>query len=183
MLFVAAAYSAVTTVLSVFSGARPTFSAMAGVAMTVIGVCLVSMPSSRRHAAEAPAATDGLFYAALAAIGYGAGFWMQSYWVVPTIGAVVPVWLTYLTGVISWLILSRTNHVSLAPPRGSESLSVLTWGLASVGGYLTLTLGFQTGATAIVMVLSSAASAVTVLFGVMFEKTHVSRGFNGLLSS
>ncbi len=171
---VAAAYGAVTTVISMLSGEPLTRAALSGVGFTVLGVCLVSVPSGGRHSGEAAHPQTGLLYAAIAAIGYGVGFWIQSYWIVPKLGPLVPVWLTYLTGVVTWLILWRTNRVSLAPPHGLEWLSVITWGLSSVGGYVTLTLGFETGATAIIVVLSSAASAVTVLLGVLIERTRVS---------
>jgi uncharacterized membrane protein len=69
-------------------------------------------------------------------------------------------------------VLSRR---SLAPPRGRALLTIVMSGFFGVLAYVALATGLATGMIAIVVVLSTLASAVTVFMSRIFERAAIAR--------
>ncbi len=160
---IAGTYGAVTAVLSLASGEAITLSAIAGIAIIVAGTLLVSAP------ARAPGAPDegrvnnrlGAAWAIVACAGFGAQFWVQGRFAVPRLGAVIPVWTTYAFSTLALAVAAMVRRPSLALSL-PEAISVFGTGAVAAGGFLVVSAGLATGHVAIVTVLSSLQSAVTV---------------------
>jgi drug/metabolite transporter (DMT)-like permease len=160
---VAASYGAITAALSAASGEHLAAKAVIGLALTVLGVCLVSFPSGVHKQFKEHLDSSGLGWALGAAAGYGIGFWLQGAFAVPTLGAFVPVWVSYAIAILLVALLSRPMGISLAVPARAALPPVLGAGAFSAFAYIALTLGLATGHVAVVVVISTLASAVTVL--------------------
>ncbi|HYC10120.1 MAG TPA: DMT family transporter [Steroidobacteraceae bacterium] len=168
---VTATYAAVATILAVLSGERFTAIVAVGLTLIMAGVCVVAM--RRQESIEGPHSGTGLGWAMGAALAYGGGVWLQGRFAVPELGAIVPVWVMHALGVVmlGTVCLARRTRLSL-PERGSRA-PILAAASLGVGGFIAMTAGFATGAIAVVVVLSSLASAITVLLGRLFGATHV----------
>jgi drug/metabolite transporter (DMT)-like permease len=171
---VAASYGAITAVLSAAAGERFSAQALAGIAVTVLGVCLVSIPAGTCQF-KAHLHSSGLGWALGAAVGYGVGFWLQGTFAVPVLGAFIPVWVAYAVAVPLVAVLGRLRQLSLAIPDRAALVPVLATGAFSVVAYGALSLGLATGRVAIVVVLSTLASAVTVLLARLLDDARVAK--------
>jgi len=170
---VAASYGALTAILSAAVGERLPRNAVVGLLLTLVGVIVVAVPPGGIRRLRGHVGASGLGWGVGAAIGYGLGFWLQGIYAVPLLGAVVPVWLAFGVGVVVLGLLSQPLHVSLGTPPRSTIWPLVALGASSVGGFLMLTIGAVAGHTSIVVILSSMASAVTVLLGRILEGTKV----------
>jgi drug/metabolite transporter (DMT)-like permease len=171
---VAASYGAITAVLSVAAGEQLSGKAIAGIAVTVLGVCLVSIPAGTSQL-RAHLHSSGLGWALGAAVGYGVGFWLQGTFAVPVLGAFIPVWVAYVIAILLVAVFGRPWQLSLAVPDRAALVPVLATGAFSVVAYGALSLGLATGRVAIVVVLSTLASAVTVLLARLLDDARVAK--------
>jgi drug/metabolite transporter (DMT)-like permease len=167
---VTASYGAIAAVLSAAAGERLSGAAMAGIAVTVTGVCLVSFPAGGVRELKSHLHASGLGWALAAALGYGVGFWIQGTFAVPALGVFVPVWVSYLIVVVTVPLLRRPLGFRLTLPNRSQRAVVVGTGLSSAVAYISLTLGLSTHRVAIVVVLSTLASAVTVLLSRLLDR-------------
>jgi drug/metabolite transporter (DMT)-like permease len=167
---VAASYGAIGAVLSFASGEHLSHKAALGVFLTAGGVCLVSIPAGGGRQFREHLHSSGFGWAAAAALGYGVGFWLQGTFAVPALGAFIPVWLSYGIVIAAIPILKPVLGLDLALPRREQAAPVLAAGLFSAVAYGALTLGQSTGRVAIVIVLSTLASAVTVLLSRLIDR-------------
>jgi drug/metabolite transporter (DMT)-like permease len=168
---ITASYGAVTTLLSFATGERLSSHAALGIALTIGGACIVTVPASRSSSLEA---SSGAGWAIGAAFAYSVGFWLQGEFVVPVLGPVLPIWVVYASGVAVMGILQITRIVSLALPQPTSRLfPTLSAAVLSTLGFLALTLGLSTGRIAVVVVLSSLTSAITVLLARLFNGTRL----------
>jgi drug/metabolite transporter (DMT)-like permease len=173
---VAASYGAITALLSAAAGERLSGKAVLGIGVTVIGVCVVSIPAeARTQGFKEHARASGLGWGIAAALGYGVGFWLQGAYAVPSLGPFLPAWLTYAIAVGLIALLHRPFGISMRFPLRNQLAPVVATGFFSVAAFLALTLGLVTGRVAIVVVLSTLASAVTVLMARVIDKARVAR--------
>lgn len=168
---VTAGYGAVTTVLAVANGARFSRSVSGGLALIIAGACIVAIPGRRRP--SDPHARSGVGWALGAAVFFGGGFWLQGAYAVPQLGPVLPVWLMYTAGVALLGGLGLAARTDLSLPERSMRAPLLLASALALGGFVTLTAGLATGQVAIVVVLSSLTSAITVLVARVFGAARV----------
>jgi drug/metabolite transporter (DMT)-like permease len=164
---VTASYGAVATLLSLISGEPLSGPVLIGLALTIVGACLVAIP--RRSSEDAHPAHIGLGWAIAAAFAYGIGFWLQGTFAVPVLGPTLPVWTAYTTGVTVLALVGLVRRLSFAWPERATMGPVIASSAFGLGGYLSLALGLATGRVAIVIVLSSLTSAVTVILARSFS--------------
>ncbi|WP_186139338.1 DMT family transporter [Burkholderia gladioli] len=156
-------YGAVTTLLAILGGQSITGLTVIGLALCVAGASLAGMAKSAGGQAEAP---SSIGFALLSALMFGLGFWLQGAFAVQRLGVASALWVYYLTAVaILLLLLLLARRRALSAPPASLVALLLSISLFSLLGFLSLALGAATGQVAIVTVLSSLASAVTVLLG------------------
>jgi drug/metabolite transporter (DMT)-like permease len=165
---VTASYGAVTTLLSIASGERFSSGTALGLALIILGSCIVAIPTRVREAHETTRSDPphtGLGWALGAALGYGVGLWLQGRLAVPALGALLPVWITYAVAVVLLGSLGLSTHVSLSLPERPAMRSVFGSGALGMSGFLAMSAGLATGRIAVVVVLSSLTSAITVFVG------------------
>jgi drug/metabolite transporter (DMT)-like permease len=92
---------------------------------------------------------------------------------VPALGPFLPVWLSYGLAVLIAATLMPVLGMSVAPAQGRQWGPVLGAGLCSAAANAALTLGQSTGRVAIVVVLSTLASAVTVLLSRLVDRAAI----------
>lgn len=172
---VTASYGAITAALSAAAGEKLSGKVIAGIAVTVLGVCIVSIPRGTRGQFKAHLHSSGLGWALGAAVGYGVAFWLQGTFAVPVLGAFIPVWVAYVVAIMLIAVFSRPWQLNLAVPDQNAFVPVFAAGACSVVGYVTLSLGLATGRVAIVVVLSTLASAVTVLLARLLDDSRVAK--------
>jgi drug/metabolite transporter (DMT)-like permease len=165
---VAASYGAVTALLAFFAGETLSGVTMSGMALTVGGVALASSAPGRQRAE--PAAPVGIGLALVAALGFGCGSWILGTFAVPALGQGLPIWLYFALSVATLKMVSVGWGRPLALPRGIAWLLVIANGALGSGAFLAFSVGLATGQVAIVTVLSSLSSAVTVLLACVLLK-------------
>jgi drug/metabolite transporter (DMT)-like permease len=170
---VTASYGALAALLSAASGEQLSLRAGAGILVTACGVCLVSVPAGGGRAFRDHLHASGFGWAAGAAVCYAVGFWLQGVFAVPSLGPFIPVWLSYGLAIVIIPMLIPVVGVRLALPRGRQWGPVLGAGLFSASGNAALTMGQSTGRVAIVVVLSTLASAVTVLLSRFMDRAAI----------
>ena len=168
---VTAGYGAVTTALAIANGAHFSRSVSSGLALIITGACIVAIPGRRQP--SDPHCRSGVGWAVAAAIFFGGGFWLQGAYAVPQLGPVLPVWMMYAAGVVLLGVLGLVARTDLSLPDRSMLAPLLLASALGVGGFVTLTAGLSTGQVAIVVVLSSLTSAITVLVDRIFGAAHV----------
>jgi drug/metabolite transporter (DMT)-like permease len=156
---VTASYGAIAAALAALSGEPISPLAWAGIGLTVLGVACLAFPGAPR--AGRPARVAGLAWALLSAGSFGVGVWLQGAFAVPRLGAILPVWLFYVAAVPTLLLVLRRRAAPLPAARDWPVLAAL--GLSGAAGYLAFCAGLQSGALAVVAVLSSLSSGVSVL--------------------
>ncbi|HEX4766193.1 MAG TPA: DMT family transporter [Lichenihabitans sp.] len=164
------AYGAVTAVLSLVSGETIGMVAILGLALVMAGSVLVCLPPRATEAGHDPHSVGdraGLAYAIVACVGFGVQFWIQGRFATPGLGAVVPVWLYYAISTVLLAAAALVLRPSLALSR-PDAGAVLGTGAIAVFGYLAVSAGLATGQVAIVTVLSSLQSAITVGLACLF---------------
>jgi uncharacterized membrane protein len=157
---VMASYGAVTTLLASLSGEQFTQRTALGIALTIAGAAGSAVPPAGiRFVAQ----TSGLPWACGAALAYGTGFWLQGS-AVPIMGPLLPIWTVYVTGLVVMVVLHMARLIDLSPPRSySLMIPALAAAVLGVVAFMALNAGLSSGRVAVVVVLSSLSTAVTVV--------------------
>lgn len=169
---IGSSYAAITAALSLLSGETVGRSQGLGMALTLLGVILAvgaqgqppDAPPAQVHAGAPRDARQGVICALIAAVGYGLAFWVLGYHVTGQLGGTAPVWVVRLVTIATLAVLAAPLRQNLRLPR-----SVGLWapiavvGLLDTGGYVAFAHGMHGDQIAVVGVLSSLFSAVTVL--------------------
>ena len=168
---IAATYGGVTALLSAASGEALHLAGWIGVALTTAGGATVARP----HRGSKARLIDhtGAIFAAAAAVLYGISFWLLGQFVVPHLGAFVPTWSYYILGAAASLAFGISMKRQLRLPSAPAVALVLGTTILGCGATLVLALGEITGHVAVVTVLSTLASVVTVFLARLFLKEAV----------
>jgi len=178
---IAASYGAITLLLSILSGERPSFVQLFGLMLTLSGVILASaspfapetgqaLELKKEKAMGKKRLSRGVGYAIFASLCFGVALW-GFHFVTPTLGGVAPVWVSRLVGPLLLLSLSRPLGQSIALPQGGVWKWVIAVGLIDTLAFLCFTFGINVaGETGIVAVLSSLFSVITILLARLFLK-------------
>jgi drug/metabolite transporter (DMT)-like permease len=159
---ISASYGAVTLILSVATGEVLGALAIGGLIVTILGVAFTSAPE-RTGGAEPATAMPGIGPAIYSAFAFGVGFWIIGAFAVPKLGWALPVWIYYGAGAAAAGAVALSRGYSLALPTPQLRALLLVHAACGVLGYVAYSTGLGTGHIAIVTVLSSLASGVTVL--------------------
>lgn len=163
---ITATFGAITAILSLASGEQVHLLTLIGIILVVAGALLVG---ARRAEGEAKVASNGAIWGVLAATAYGVQFWIQGRFAVPELGGVWPVWIYYLISAsLMLLAIPILRGPVRLPPSGLGV--VLTTGVVAVGGFLAVAIGLTTGQVALVTVLSSLQSAITVFLACIYHR-------------
>lgn len=176
---IAASYSAITVVLALFSGETLTSPRAFGVVASLVGVVLASIS---RHSEGHDEARErrwktppGIWLALGASVGYGVSFWLIGFYISPTFGGMMPVWISRCVTIGVLMLAALTIRLNLRPPQKSAWLALIGIGLLDTVGFTSSTLGVLTEQVSIVTVLSSLFSAVTVVLAWIFLRERLER--------
>jgi drug/metabolite transporter (DMT)-like permease len=144
-------------------------AALIGVALTA-GLLIREPGSHTADAAIAPRmdASRGVAWALLAATTYGATFWALGFHVTPALGGIAPVWIIRVVVIAMLTALAAPLGQSIRLPASADWKIVALIGFLDTGGLVAVARGAHGDQTAIVGVLSSLFSAVTVLLAWIF---------------
>lgn len=182
---IASGYAAVSVLLSFLGGETLTLLQILGVVAVLIGVVLAAL-HKEEHTSEANTGPRksilpaGVPWAILAALGLGTTFWLLGAKVTPALGESLPVWLFRLVALVILAPAALIMRLPLGLTAKRVNIPLLaSIGLLDTGAFIFSTLGFATGAVAIVSVLSSLYSAVAVILAwiVLREKLRLLQWF------
>lgn len=172
---IAASSSALTVILSFLGGETISQARALGIGAALLGVILAATHFSTIPHDEIAGKTRrrgrltrGVGWALVASVSYGINFWLLGFFVTPYLGGSVPIWIIRLGTIITLALVAAPVRQSTRPPRGRVWWLVMVVGIMDTCAYLLANFGFTTEQIAIVSVLASLFSAVTVLLAWIF---------------
>ncbi|PYE49429.1 DMT family transporter [Deinococcus yavapaiensis] len=177
---IVASYGAVTALLAWWSGESLTVRTGIGLACVLVGIVLSAIPG-RAAPGEPKSAgsawlSPGVIWAVCAAWVYGIAFYLLGAHVTPDLGGLTSIWISRLLGPFALAFIARAANEPLGPvPRGRAG-----WALVGVGGLATLAsvataFGLGRGEDAVVTVLGSMSTVVTVLLALVVLRERLAR--------
>ncbi|WP_027483036.1 DMT family transporter [Deinococcus pimensis] len=166
---IVASYGAVTATLAWWSGEVLTPRTGAALGCVLTGIVLAAVPGRAAPTTRGSGPlSPGVAWAVGAAWVYGLAFYLLGAHVTPDLGGLTPIWISRLLGPFVLALIARVSHEPLVPtPRGHA-----LWALVGVGSLGTLAsvataLGLGRGEDAVVTVLGSMSTVVTVLLALV----------------
>ena len=171
---VSSTFAAIAAALSIAAGERPTTLQLSGLVLAFLGVIGSAIPP-RGDAASShqPASRRGLGLAAFAALSWGFAFFALRF-VVGDLGSLFPVVVSRAVSVLLLLAASAALRAPLTPPRGALHF-VAGVAVLDSAAFVLYNLGIAGDLTAVVSILSSLYSAVTVLLALVFLNERLSK--------
>ncbi|GHP01044.1 hypothetical protein KSF_110910 [Reticulibacter mediterranei] len=168
---IASGFAVVTAILAFSSGERPPILPLAGTALLVVGVIVVSRTRNTSNAT----ALAGVPEALGASLCFGFYFWMLNS-VTPTLGAFWPVWITRLVQLLCALLMLTVRGPFELKLLWKASPLLLIATVLDSGALLAFNLGIGQTYTTVTTALTSLYSAVTVLLAWLFLRERLSSG-------
>ncbi len=197
---IAASFGAITAVLSLISGERPSAAQLAGIGLTLVGVGLAGAQVSgskiydARQSRRRVRMGKGVPEALLATVIFGVTYWALRF-ITPEMGGaqvamigkitdltaltllVAGGWLWRRSGWSPALVSARTQPVGapLAPRQARFWLWIIPAGALDISANIFYNIGITTALTSIVVTLSSLFTAFTVLLAWLFLRERLAR--------
>lgn len=182
---IAASYAALTVTLSLLSGETLSRLRGVGIGLALIGAVFAATSFASPEEVKAEAGkpgrkqrlTRGAGLAVFAAVAYGVMFWLLGFQVTPALGGVAPIWLIRLTTPCTLALVAAPARQSLRLPSSRGWWLIAGVGILDTSAYVANTIGFATHQVAVVSVLASLFSTVTVMLAWFFlrERLHWSQ--------
>lgn len=186
---ISASYPALTVILSTVSGERFSLyrglgilAAFAGVILVAAGETAQPTPSKsdeKRHPAKAnwsrnPARrSTGIFWATVAALGFGVLFWLLGTRIIPGTGAFATVWMIRLTGTAITLAILLAQRIPLRVANKRTRAQLYSMSFFDTSAFALSNLGMRIEQVAIVSLLGSLYGAVTVALAAIFLRERI----------
>jgi len=174
---IASSFAAVTMILALIGGERPSAIQLAGLVLTLISVVSIgrlSQARSNTQSIETSESSKGLGLAVLAALCFGFAMWLFD-WTVPALGTIWPTWIVRLIAMLLLAAFAPTFNQPLDLPNKSLWPMLLAIGLIDTSAFLIYSLAITTAFTSVVAVLSSLFSVVTVVLAQLLLRERLSR--------
>jgi drug/metabolite transporter (DMT)-like permease len=172
---ITSSYAALTVALSLLGGERIGWLHAVGIGTVLLGVIFVATVFTRRskqdkeqRAKRRMHVPRGVGWAILAAGSFGVAFWLLGFYVTPRLGGIIPSWLIRLETPLVLALCAPLLKQSLKLPRWPVWRYLVAISLLDTAAFVTYSFGLTQGQIAIVSVLSSLYSAVTVLLAWIF---------------
>ncbi len=164
-------YAIVTVVLSFLSGERISPLHSFGIVTVLAGaVCVATVfghpveEGKKRSGGLA----RGVIWAVLAALGFGFAFWVLGFKVTPVLGGIIPAWLTHVIGPCVLLVCAPLARQSIRFPRGRVWWYLGVISVVDTSAFVVYSFGLTLDQIAVVSVLGSLYSAITVILAWIF---------------
>lgn len=165
---IASSYGGVTLVLGLLSGQRPGLFALIGLFIVIGGVMLASADITelfkKKKVKERP---KGVWLALIASLGFGIAFWGIGL-VTPTLGWVLPTLELRLIGFLTLLIMAKPLKQSIKLPVKPAWGWIIGVGILDTSAFVLYNIGLLSAESAIVAVMTSLFSVVTVILARIF---------------
>jgi drug/metabolite transporter (DMT)-like permease len=179
---VSASYAAFTVVLAVLSGETLSQQRGIGIAATLIGVILAAtsfapVGENKGDASASPIRerlTRGAGFALFSSVGYGIAFWILGFHVVPALGGITPVWLIRVSTPLLLMLIALPLRQDIRLPHGPVWWYIAGAGLLDTVAFVAAAEGLAGHEVAVVSVLASLFSTVTVLLAWFFLREKLS---------
>ncbi len=173
---ISSSYPALTLILSLLSGESFRWRNGIGIGAVLSGVIMASTSSSAAGEVVASDSTPhpsgpwtrGIGWAIAAACGFGVMFWLLGFHVMPVVGGFASVWVIRLTTASVLGLVAVPVRQTLTVPRGRVWGFLTCAGVLDTAAFLANNFGLQRGPVAVVTILASLYSAVTVLLALIF---------------
>lgn len=176
---IAASSAALAVVFSVLSGETISLPHAIGIIFALFGVALAATVFSSTKDVQDAKITEatsrrkgllprGVAWALAASLGYGIIFWVLGFHVTPVLGGIAPVWLIRLMTLSTLAMFAVPLKQNIHVPRGSVWWYIAGAGILDTVAYVSFTIGLMGGQVAIIGVIASLFSAVTVLLAWIF---------------
>lgn len=169
---VASSFAAITLLLSLLTGDEISLGKVTGLAITVVGVILASMPAAESEG-QGSGTARGVPEALGGALCFGVAFWGLKY-VVPTLGPWLPVLESRIATLVLLPLFALPLRQSLAPPSRSTWPLIAAIGLIDTCANAAYNLGIRSDAPGVVAVLGSLFSPITVLLAFVVLRERLS---------
>lgn len=171
-------YAIVTVVLSLLSGERISTIHMVGIIVVLLGATCVATvfgesveEEEKREKGEkrfSGGLSRGVGWAILAALGFGFAFWVLGFKVTPVLGGIIPAWLTHLVGPSVLILFAPLARQSIRLPLGRVWWYLAVISVVDTAAFVAYSFGLTLDQVAVVSVLGSLYSAVTVILAWIF---------------
>lgn len=181
---IVASCAALTVVLALLSGERLTMLHGVGIAIALFGVVLVATSFSSTGKKDALETSEGqnarlarkkglglppgIAWGLTATVGYGFVFWILGFYVTPTLGGIAPVWLMRVVTLCVLSLVAAPLKQNMRVPRGRVWWFIAAVGILDTIAYVSYAIGVTTAQVAVVSVIASLFSAITVLLAWIF---------------
>ncbi|VVO81192.1 hypothetical protein PS862_01842 [Pseudomonas fluorescens] len=162
-------YGVFTTALAWVSGDIIVLTQLAGIAVCVVGVLLTSAHSNADGTVKRKNKVS-IVYGLLAALLYGASFWVQGKYTLPLLGPITMLWLGYAVGlfILFFLVLKVDAGVKLPSAKSFGTLTSAS--LLNLGGFSAFSFGAISGSVSVVTVISTLSGGIAAVLGYFFFK-------------
>ncbi len=166
-------YGVVTTLLSWASGEQISLIQLSCILLCVVGVVLTGLHSDPKLP-HSTAAGRSIFYALLSAFLYGTSFWLQGRYTLPQLGPISMLWLGYMVGSATMLlmVLKIPDGLKLPPPKNCGILASTS--LMNLGAFFAFSWGAMAGSVSVVTVISTLSGGIAAVLGYVFFKERLS---------
>lgn len=176
---IAASSAALAVVFALMSGETISLPHGIGIIAALFGVALAATAFSSAKGMQDVKITEvasrhkgllprGVAWALAASLGYGLIFWILGFRVTPVLGGIAPVWLIRLMTLSTLALFAVPLKQNVRVPRGSVWWFIAGAGILDTVAYVSFTIGLTGGQVAIIGVIASLFSAVTVLLAWIF---------------
>jgi drug/metabolite transporter (DMT)-like permease len=171
-------YAVVTVVLSLLSGECISPMHMLGIVTVLVGaICVATVfgraPEAGKERRRVGGLSRGVGWAVLAALGFGTAFWVLGFKVVPVLGGIIPAWLTHLIGPCVLVACAPLARQSIRFPRGRVWWYLGVISVVDTSAFVCYSFGLTLDQVAVVSVLGSLYSAITVILAWIFIREHL----------
>jgi drug/metabolite transporter (DMT)-like permease len=165
-------YAIITVVLSFLSGERVSQIHTLGIVTVLVGaVCVATVfgQSVEEGMKRRPGGLSrGVGWAVAAALGFGTAFWILGFRVTPILGGIVPAWLTHLVTPCLLLCCAPLVRQSIRLPWGGVWWYLGVISVLDTAAFVAYSFGLTMAQVAVVSVLGSLYSAITVILAWVF---------------
>lgn len=166
---ITATYAAVIVIIAFLTGERLSHMREVGIILTLAGVVLTAFHRSQQHTTVSPRhARTGIMLAIIASIGYGICFWLLAVRVTPTLGTLLPVLTVRVVSALALIGIAVPAGQALQLPPRATLWTVIALGLIDTSAYVANMIAYQIDAVAVVSVMASLYSVVTVALAFVF---------------
>lgn len=178
---IASSYAIVTVILAFMSGEVLTALQNLAIVLVLLGVVVCSIPARRTTGSLKQmfrwhdGSLQGIIMALIAALGYGATFWLLGFFVTPGLGNITPIWLIRIMTPCILFIFAPVMKQSLKFPPRNLWWTLIAIGLFDTFAYIGYTTGMLQGDISLVTMFSSLYSVVTIILAWIFLRERLYR--------